>query len=69
MHGQQNTKNKVSDIILWHKSEMGYVGVCRDACIEILSQRHTERIVGLFSCISFNTAVNTSDYTKCRMTG
>lgn len=59
----------VSDIILRHKSEKGYVDIRPDARIKILSQCHTECIVGLFSCISFNTILSTLDYTKCRMTG
>jgi hypothetical protein len=26
-----------SDVIRWHKSEMGYVGVCPDAFIKMIS--------------------------------
>jgi hypothetical protein len=53
-----------SDIILRHKSEMGYVGIRPDACIKNpLAICHTECIVCFFSSTAFNSALNTSDWT------
>jgi len=48
----------VSDIILQHKSDMGYVGICPDACIKILSQSAILNVLWVCSVVLHLTALS-----------